>query len=151
RVQKAILELGGAPLLVRPGPGARYQPLGPGYRPRVESAEGELVAEFVLLVGDDQYVVADALVEARGLRLDREMAGIGLPRPRHEGPWLFLDDPRLKFRRGVTDVGGEFAVAIVMADDLQQVRPALEDQILNQRVGQHRPARQQMENVGAAV
>ena len=61
------------------------------------------------------------------------------------------DDVSLEFQRGVADVAGEFAVAVAMADDQQQVGPALDDEILDQRVGEHRPARQQMQNIGAAI
>ena len=60
-------------------------------------------------------------------------------------------DPRLEFLRRMADVAGEFAVPLAMADDQQQVLPALRDEVLDQSVGQHRPARQQMQDVGAAI
>ncbi len=150
-VQKAILQLGGAPLLMRPGPGARHQALGSGDRARVESAVGEVVAKFVVLVGDHQHVIADPLGEARDLGLNREVAGIGPPRARDKGPGFLFDDVRLELQCGVPDVGGKFAVAVTVADDEQQIGPALDDKILNQRVGQHRPARQQVQDVRAAI
>ena len=90
-----------------------------GDRARVEGTVGEIVAEFVLLVGNHQHVVADPLGEARDLGLDREMAGIGPPRARDKGPGFLFDDVRLELQRGVPDVGGKFAVAVTVADDEQ--------------------------------
>lgn len=141
-VEKAILQLGGAPLLMRPGPAARHQALRTGDRARVESSVGEIVAKFVVFVGNHQHVIADPLGEARDFGLDREVAGIGPPRARDKGPGFLFDDVRLELQRGVPDVGRKFAVAVTVADNEQQVGPALDDKILNKRVGQHRPARQ---------
>jgi hypothetical protein len=38
-----------------------------------------------------------------------------------------------------------------VADDQQEVLPALGYEVLNERVGEHRPARQQMQDIGAAI
>src|SRR5262249_40844275 len=70
-VKKTLLELGRAPLLVRAGPGAGDEALGPGDRTRIEGAVGEIVAELVLLIGDDKNIVLDALRKTRDLGLDR--------------------------------------------------------------------------------
>ena len=58
---------------------------------------------------------------------------------------------RLEFQSCVADVGSEFAVAIIMTDCQQQVGPPLNDEILHQRVGKHRAAWQQMQNIGTAI
>ena len=85
----------------------------------------EIVAELVLLVGDDQDVVADPLGKAGDLGLYCEMTGIGPTRSGDKGPGLLLDHVGAEFLRAVTDVGREFGVTLAMADDQQQVRPAL--------------------------
>src|SRR4029077_5178268 len=125
--QKPVLQLGGTPLLVRPRPGARNQPLRPRDRPGIEGAIRQLVAELVGLVGNDQHIIADALSKTSDFGLDREMAGIGQPPPRDEGPRLLLDATRLKLLRGMANVGREFAVLLAVADDQQNVAPALSD------------------------
>ena len=106
---------------MRSRPGARHQALGPGDRARVEGAVGELVAELVCFVGDNQHVVPNTLGEAGDLGLDREMPGIGPPCPRDKSPRLFLNDVGLKLLRGMADVGGEFAIALAMADDQRRL------------------------------
>ena len=125
--------------------------MGSGHRTRVESAVGEIIAKLVLLVGHYENVVSDALGETRDFGLDREMTGIGPPRSRDKGPGLLLHDPRLELLRRMADVPGEFAVPLAMADDQQQVLPALRDEVLDESVGEHRPARKQMQNAGAAI
>ena len=109
-------------MLVRSRPSARHQTLGTGDRSRIEGAVGELVAELVCLVGDNQHVIPDALGEPRNLGLDREMSCIGPPCPWNERPGLFLDDVGLEFLRGMADVAAEFAIAVTMPDDQQKVR-----------------------------
>src|ERR1700751_6042501 len=136
---------------MRSGPSAWHHALGPGDRPWIESAVGEVVAELILLIGDDQHVVAYALRKAGDFGLDREMPGIRPPRSRDECPGLLLDDVSLEFLCGVPDVAGEFAVALAMADNQQELGPALGDEILDKAVSEHRPARQQMEDIGPAV
>ncbi len=91
--------------------------MGTGDRPRVEGAVGELVAELICLIGDDQHIVPDTLGEAGNLGLDREMPGIGPSRTGNKSPRLFLDDAGLEFLRGMADIGGKFAITLAMTDD----------------------------------
>ena len=46
---------------------------------------------------------------------------------------------------------GKFAIALAMTDDQQQVGPTLDDKILNERIGKHCSARQQVKQVGPAI
>ena len=136
---------------MRPRPGGRDEGLGPRHRARVEGAVGEIIAELVPFVGDHQHVVTDALRKACNLGLDREMPGIGAARARDKGPRFLLNDTCLEFQRGMVNVAREFPIAVAMAHHQQQVLPPLRDQVLDQSIGEHRVARQQMQNVGAAI
>src|SRR6202043_2461867 len=117
--QKAFLQLDGTPLLMRPRPSARHQTLGAGNQLWIISAVRELVTEFVLLVGDDEHVIADALGKACNFGLDCEVSGVGAPRTGDKRPRLLLDDPRSELLRGVTYVRGKLLIGIAAADDQQ--------------------------------
>jgi len=71
--------------------------------------------------------------------------------PGTKGPRLFLDDTRLEFEHRVANVARKFPVAFAMAHDQQKILPPLRNEVLDERVGKHCPARQQMQKVGAAI
>src|SRR5262245_65278469 len=71
KAQKAVLKLRGAPLLERRMPARCHQALRSRYRARIPSAEGQIVAELTVLVGDHEHViVGHVLAEERNLFLD---------------------------------------------------------------------------------
>ena len=113
---------------------------------------GQVGREHLVLVGGDQdVVVGRALGEDRQLRLHLDVAGIGAP-----GAAGVLEDPGLDdlraelLRRAAVGVG-ERRVLRVRALDQEPAAPALEHQELRQRVGLHRPARRQVQQVRPAV
>src|ERR1700737_5063006 len=136
---------------MRPRPSARHQSLGAGNQLWIISAVRELVTEFVLLVGDDEHVIADALGKACNFGLDCEVSGVGAPRTGDKRPRLLLDDPRSELLRGVTYVRGKLPIGIAAADDQQDAGPILGNEILNERIGQHRSAWRQVGDVAGAI
>ena len=62
-----------------------------------------------------------------------------------------LHDLGAEPRRGAPQRVGEQLVLVMRADHQQPALPLLPDQILRQRIGQHRARRRDMDDIGAAI
>jgi hypothetical protein len=146
---EAVLKLRRAPGLVGGMPGGRHEPLRPGGRARVGGAKKHVIAEVAGLVGDDRHVVIDAPGEHERLGLGRRVAldlGEGAELPglvRRDRQPEFLGRP--PHGLPVELVGG------LRADNEKDLAPALEGEELGEPVGEHGPARGNVEQVRPAI
>ena len=119
-------------------------------RPRIVCRIGKIVAEFVILVGHHQHVIADALREMRDFGARRRNG-------RYRSGARRADRSRACRRRALPELLDRVphrrrigAVRLGRAGDQEDVAPLLHQQIFHERVRQHGAARQRVQHIGAA-
>ena len=112
---------------------------------------GQVLAECVALVGDQQdVVIGDVLSAHPHLILDLDVAGLGRARGRVVGIGALGDDLTTELLGGAAERGGEGEILRLGAVDQEPAGPLRPHQILDQGVGLHRPARDHVEHVRPA-
>ncbi len=87
--------------------------------------------------------------ETRHLGTDRQVSGIGPPRAGIEGPRLRCDEFCAEFLDRSINRRRIGLVGFARPGHQKDVPPALQHEILQQRIGKHRPARNEVEDIGA--
>ena len=151
-LQKAVLHLDCAPLILRCVPALRNKAGGSGDRSRIPGPVGQIGGEYFTFVCCDEHVIGGCLLgEYRHLPLDQGHAAVGAARATGILEHPFLDDLRTEARGGAAQRCGIKPVLFMRADHQQPALPLLPDQILRKTVGQHRTRRCRMDHIGAAV
>ena len=133
-------------------PAHGHEPRGAGDRPCIPGPVGQVVAEQVAFVGDDEdVVVGGALGERWDLLLHLLIAAVGAPAAGLILEGALLDDLAAKALGGAFDRIGEQLVVLRRSQHEEPAVPLLPDQVLRERVGEHGARGRCMHHVGAAV
>ncbi len=96
-------------------------------------------------------MILGALHELRDLLLNLLETAIGTTIAGIDVELSFFDDFCTELLCGAPVGVGEKLIVCAWADDHQHVRPALPNEVLHQRIGEHCARRGGMQNIGAAI
>src|SRR5262249_47031106 len=145
-------KLRGAPLLERRMPARCHQALRSRYRARIPSAEGQIVAELTVLVGDHEHViVGHVLAEERNLLLDLLVPAIRATVSRIKVEAALLPDLAAEAFAAAPDRLGKSLIAGLGSNHQKPAAPALPHKVLGEGIREHVARRRRMDDVASTV